>query len=122
MYRKVTDKVKLPKFGRLFSYFNKLKATLKQAYKEGYLQIDLNVRVERIPEAETLTEVLTKEELSSLAKTECKNPLMKRAALFSALTGLRFSDIQRLKWGNYEFIKGKEILSIFNKRKREELR
>ena len=30
------------------SYFNKLKATLKQAYKDGYLQNDLNVKIECI--------------------------------------------------------------------------
>lgn len=35
------------------SYFNKLKATLKQAYKDGYLQKDLNTKVETIKPAET---------------------------------------------------------------------
>lgn len=35
------------------SYFNKLKATLKQAYKDGYLQTDLNAKIETIKPAET---------------------------------------------------------------------
>lgn len=82
-----------------FSYFNKLKATLKQAYKDGYLQADLNAKVEPIKQAETRRNFLTIEELNKLVKTECNNPLLKRAALFSALTGLRFSDIQKLVWG-----------------------
>ena len=82
-----------------FSYFNKLKATLKQAYKDGYLQADLNAKVEPIKQAETRRNILTIEELNKLVKTECNNPLLKRAALFSALTGLRFSDIQKLVWG-----------------------
>lgn len=81
------------------SYFNKLKATLKQAYKDGYLSTDLNAKIEPIKQAETRRNFLTIEELNSLVKTECNNPLLKRAALFSALTGLRFSDIKNLVWG-----------------------
>jgi integrase len=81
------------------SYFNKLKATLKQAYKDGYLPSDLNAKIEPIKQAETRRNFLTIEELNSLVKTECNNPLLKRAALFSALTGLRFSDIKNLVWG-----------------------
>ena len=81
------------------SYFNKLKATLKQAFKDGYLTTDLNAKIEPIKQAETRRNFLTIEELNSLVKTECNNPLLKRAALFSALTGLRFSDIKNLVWG-----------------------
>jgi Site-specific recombinase XerD len=81
------------------SYFNKLKATLKQAYKDGYLTTDLNAKIKPIKQAETRRNFLTIEELNSLVKTECNNPLLKRAALFSALTGLRFSDIKNLVWG-----------------------
>lgn len=81
------------------SYFNKLKAALKQAYKDGYLKTDLNAKIEPIKQAETRRNFLTIEELNSLIKTECNNPLLKRAALFSALTGLRFSDIKNLVWG-----------------------
>ena len=81
------------------SYFNKLKAALKQAFKDGYLKSDLNAKIEPIKQAETRRNFLTIEELNSLAKTECNNPLLKRAALFSALTGLRFSDIKNLVWG-----------------------
>lgn len=81
------------------SYFNKLKATLKEAYKEGLLISDLNAKIDPIKPAETRRNFLTIEELNRLVRTECKNPLLKRAALFSALTGLRFSDIKNLVWG-----------------------
>lgn len=84
------------------SYFNKLKATLKQAYKDGLLMVNLNARIEPIKQADTKREFLTLEELNRLVKTECKDTLLKRAALFSALTGLRFSDIQKLVWGEVE--------------------
>lgn len=82
------------------SYFNKLKAALKQAYKDGYLLFDLNGKVKPIEQAETRRNFLTLEELNNLVKTECNNPLLKRAALFSALTGMRFSDIKNLVWSN----------------------
>lgn len=80
------------------SYFNKFKAVLKQAYEDELLQQDINRKVKGIEEAETSRIFLTKEELNKLANTECPNPLLKRAALFSALTGLRFSDIKKLTW------------------------
>ena len=80
------------------SYFNKIKAALKQAYKDGYLQNDLNAKIEPIKNTETRRNFLTLEELNNLVKTECNNPLLKRVALFSALTGIRFSDIKNLTW------------------------
>jgi len=87
------------------SYFNKLKAALKQAYKDGMLQTDLNSKVEQIRTAETQRNFLTFEELNKLVKTDCQNTLLKKAALFSALTGLRFSDIKKLVWNEIEFDK-----------------
>ena len=99
------------------SYFNKLKATLKQAYKDGYLLTDLNAKVEPIKQAETRRNFLTIEELNNLVKTECNNPLLKRAALFSALTGLRFSDIKNLVWGELEYIEGNGYFIQFKQQK-----
>ena len=99
------------------SYFNKLKATLKQAYKDGYLPSDLNAKIKPIKQAETRRNFLTIEELNSLVKTECNNPLLKRAALFSALTGLRFSDIKKLVWGELEYIEGNGYFIQFNQQK-----
>lgn len=85
------------------SYFNKVKATLKQAYRDGILQTDLNARIEPIKAAETRREYLTIEELNRLVKTPCSIPLLKNAALFSALTGLRFSDISKLVWSEVQY-------------------
>lgn len=83
-------------------YFSKFKAVLKQAYKDGLLQIDFNARIEGIKPAETQREFLTLDEVNQLVKTECKYDVLKRAALFSALTGLRFSDIQKLVWSEVQ--------------------
>jgi integrase len=99
------------------SYFNKLKATLKQAYKDGYLPSDLNGKIQPVKQAETKRNFLTIEELNSLVKTECNNPLLKSAALFSALTGLRFSDIKNLVWGELEYIEGNGYFIQFKQQK-----
>jgi integrase len=99
------------------SYFNKFRATLRQAYKDGYLLHDLNARLQPINQAETRRNFLTLEELNSLVKTPCNNPLLKRAALFSALTGLRFSDIQKLTWKEVEYIKGRGYVIHFTQKK-----
>ncbi|MEZ4941160.1 MAG: site-specific integrase [Saprospiraceae bacterium] len=85
------------------SYFNKFKATLKQAFKDGLLPVNLNARIEPIKQAETKREFLTLEELNALVKAECSMPVLKRAALFSALTGLRFSDIHKLTWSEVRY-------------------
>lgn len=81
------------------SYYLKFKAALKQAYKEGFIKSDLGSRVEAIKVEDSNREFLTIEELNSLVHTTCVDPLMKKAALFSALTGLRFSDIKALRIG-----------------------
>lgn len=111
-----SSKVQLSQNSAL-SYFNKLKATLKQAYKEGYITTDLNARVEGIKPAETQRNFLTLEELNILVKKVCQNPILKRAALFSALTGLRFSDIQKLVWGEVEHIKDSGFYLRFTQKK-----
>jgi len=99
------------------SYFNKVKAALKQAFREDILQIDMSSRISSIKTKETRREFLTEEELVKLIKTPCKNELIKNGAIFSALTGLRFSDIQKLKWGEIEVIVGGDIVINYTQQK-----
>ena len=82
------------------SYFTKFKTALKQAFIDEILSTDINSRIKNIKEKETNRTYLTIEELNNLAKTDCKNDLLKRASIFSALTGLRFSDVKNLSWSN----------------------
>lgn len=84
------------------TYFSIFKAGLKQAFVDGYLTTDISAKVKGIQEQETRREHLTVEELNTLAATECDQPIMKRAALFSALTGLRHCDIQKLRWSEIQ--------------------
>jgi integrase len=99
------------------SYFNKYKAALNQAFKEGYLQTDINGRIESVKQAETKRNYLTLEELQKLVKTECSIPILKQAALFSALTGLRFSDIEKLKWSEIHYKKSDGYTLHFTQKK-----
>lgn len=80
------------------TYFSIFKAALKQAFIDGYLTTDLSAKIKGIPEQESRREYLTVEELNTLAGTPCERDVLKRAALFSALTGLRHCDIQKLLW------------------------
>jgi integrase len=98
-------------------YFSKFKAALRQAYKDGYLQEDLNSKIESIKEVETQRNYLTIEELNTLVKTDCPSTVIKSAALFSALTGLRFSDIMKLIWGEIEYIEGTGYIIKFRQKK-----
>jgi len=100
-----SEKAKLSRNSAV-SYFNKIKATLKQAFIEGYLKTDINSKVPSIKAEETRRNYLTLEELNVLIKTPCRNKQMKTVALFSALTGLRFSDIKKLTWGEIEKVEG----------------
>jgi integrase len=81
-----------------YSYFNKFKAALKQAVKDGIIKTNPAETIEGFTQGDPVREFLTLDEVKVLAKTECRNDLMKRAFLFGCLTGLRFSDIQKLKW------------------------
>jgi integrase len=81
------------------TYFSIFKAALKMAFVDGYLMTDIAAATKGISGEERRREHLTLEELNTLANTPCDQPEMKRAALFSALTGLRHCDIQKLTWG-----------------------
>ena len=45
-------------------------------------------------------EYLEEEELKSLMRTECSNDEVKKAFMFSVLTGLRVSDVMNLRWSD----------------------
>lgn len=80
------------------TYFSVFKAALKEAFIDGYFTSDISAKVKSIPHEESRREYLTLEELNTLVETPCELDVLKRAALFSALTGLRHSDIQKLTW------------------------
>lgn len=82
------------------SYFNKIKAALRKAYKLKMLQGDVNSQVEGIKEHESERDHLTLEESIALYNTPCRKDIVKRVSLFSLLTGMRYSDIAKLRWND----------------------
>jgi integrase len=87
--------------GTSSSYFTKFMAVVRKAKANGYISHTIPVFSRDRP-PDSLREFLTLEELQSLTDTPCEQPYLKRAALFSALTGLRFSDIEKMKWGEVQ--------------------
>ncbi|MDH6343764.1 integrase [Parabacteroides sp. PFB2-12] len=80
------------------AYYRLFRSLLKRAYKEKWLKTNLNDFIDGIKEKSTHREYLTLEELRKLAETPCKHSILRNAAIFAALTGLRRSDILSIKW------------------------
>ena len=98
------------------TYFSIFKAGLHQAFIDGYFTVDIAAKAKNIAYSDKQREYLTIDELNTLAATPCDRPIMKRASLFSALTGMRHSDIQKLKWK--EIIKdGEHYRILFTQQK-----
>jgi len=98
------------------TYFSVFKAALKQAFIDGYFTTDISAKIKSIPAQETRREYLTIDELNTLVATPCENDVLKRAALFSALTGLRHSDIQKLKWNEINMDNGQPRINFTQKK------
>lgn len=83
-------------------YYTKFKACLNQAVKDRIIysnpcnNITINNRYQH------KREYLTLEEVKKIVKTECSYKELKKAFLFSCLTGLRWSDIEKLKWSEVQ--------------------
>ena len=88
------------------TYFSIVKAGLKQAFVDEYLTIDISEKVKNIPTKECRRESLTIKEVNKLVETPCEDEILKRASLFSILTGMRHCDIMGLKWSELVNIDG----------------
>lgn len=113
---KKSDKMKLSA-NSIKTYYDKFRSALKQAYKDGFLAENIAEKTNAVKQAETQRNYLSLEELNRLAKTKCISPEIKTQALFSALTGLRRSDIQKLVWQEVEHVKGSGYLIRFMQKK-----
>ena len=98
-YRKRIKDKPLARNSKL-SYFNKLRACLNQAFEERIIPINPCRGVENFKPEEGNRMYLTIDEVRLLSKTECEYPRIKDAFLFSCLTGLRRSDVIKLRWGD----------------------
>lgn len=96
--KKTQDQLQYLSENSKYSYFNKLRACLNQAYEERIIPHNPMRGIEGFRVADGTRMYLTIEEVKLLAQTECGFPEIKRAFLFSCLTGLRRSDIVKLTW------------------------
>ena len=85
-------------------YFKALSTALNVALKEGHIQQNPMHLIDRaeIIGKNTPTErvYLTAEELRALINAHCRREDVRNAFLFSCMCGLRWSDINALKWGD----------------------
>ena len=84
------------------SYWCSFRALLKVAYESKMINTNINDYLEKIKTQDVHKEYLTLAELKKLAATPCKIDVLRRASLFSCLTGLRISDVMNLKWEDIE--------------------
>jgi integrase len=82
-------------------YFTIFKTALVRAVEAKIITVNPAQGVKRLTRKDdTQREFLSLTELQALAKADCDLPYLKRAALFSTLTGLRYSDISNLLWSD----------------------
>lgn len=82
------------------SYYNKFRLALKLAYKADFLTDNIFEKTDSIKEHDTQREFLTIAEFQRMANVKIRPVHMKNAGLVSGLTGLRFSDVSTLRWGD----------------------
>lgn len=80
------------------SYFNKLRACVNQAFEDRIIPTNPLRGVTGFKAEEKERVYLTLDEVRAMAQGECNYPVLKRAFLFSCLTGLRKSDIEKMRW------------------------
>ncbi|EPT6819816.1 site-specific integrase [Vibrio vulnificus] len=99
------------------SYFNKVRAALNEAYREGIIRDNPVQRVKSVKAENTQRTYLTLDEVRAMTKAECRYDVLKRAFLFSCTTGLRWSDIQKLTWKEIEEFQDGHYRIIFKQTK-----
>lgn len=83
-------------------YYSTFRGLLKIAYRDKWLRENINDYLDKIEPQDVKKEFLTLDEVKQLAATPCDIPVLKSASLFACLTGLRISDILKLRWEDFE--------------------
>lgn len=86
------------------NYFKKFKLVIKQAVRKNVLSKNPadEIKISSKAKQGIKKQVLTNEEIQLLVKTPMTNNEVKRAFIFSLYTGLRFSDVNNLKWNDID--------------------
>jgi integrase/recombinase XerD len=90
------------------SYFSRFKKVIRQAHREGYLKANPVENIKNLKTDSSIKkDVLDIKEIKKLINTHCGNEDVKKAFLFACNTGLRFVEINALKWEN---LRGEEVV------------
>lgn len=96
--------------------FQKLCSVFNSALREGLIQSNPSLTVERFEEPESEREFLTIEELKLLRTVTPPSEALGKAFFFSCLTGLRWSDIIKLRWSEVQQL-GNGTRIVFRQKK-----
>ena len=87
------------------NYFKKFRTVIQKAVREKLIKEDITKEIHIIKSEGLKKAILTFEEIQKLAKAQCGNDQVKRAFLFSCNTGLRFCDVNELRWKDVDLKK-----------------
>lgn len=83
------------------SYYNRFKKMIKHAYRKRLMKESiLDLVQKRVKGKAAKKDILTLDELKALAATPTESSEVRRAFLFSCVTGLRWIDVTALQWVN----------------------
>ncbi len=102
--------------GTASSYFNKVRAVINEAYAKEIITKNPLKQVAGIKPITSPRVYLDIDEVRALVKTDCRYDILKEAFLFSCLTGLRWSDINKLDWSEISVFNGVNRIT-FNQKK-----
>jgi len=87
------------------TYFSKFRSVILKAYQDGILKTNPLVHVKGVGLIQSEREFLTIDELGMLIKTPTpyENDNLFEVVKFAVYTGMRFSDIQKLKWSEIQY-------------------
>ncbi len=106
------------RLGSVRLYFQKLACVLHDAYKNGLFDDRILQRVKRPKREQEKKGFLTETELKKLTKHQLPEEYnnIQKMFLFSCMTGLRYSDVQCLRWKNVKR-NGKHLQLEFRQQK-----
>ncbi|MCG8342874.1 MAG: site-specific integrase [Chlorobiales bacterium] len=81
------------------NYFAMFRAAIRQAYRSKMISENLNAFYDPLRFEKTERDFLSIDEINRLAGTDTRKPEHRAAVLFTALTGMRISDVIQLTWG-----------------------
>lgn len=81
-------------------YFTLFRTAMNDAFRENLIRTNPCTNVRNFKEEDSGRMYLTIDELRTLSNTPCGDDMIRRMFLFSALSGLRWSDVIRLRWSD----------------------